>query len=219
MDDIATSLHTALERAVHNLIDVIAKEGLEALKRTIDRAKFSQSEYLKDHEIYAHVMGDSIEFEIVLSLDAIVPEDDETRKEIEKQLQEEEDEQLERQMARTYGWSTRGPRRIRDARKPATDARTPLRDARQRVPDARTTARHRDFKRTVALRTPRSAQVTPEGKLSVALRRTVKETDTEIRLPQGQFQGVIDQFMKELKSLIADEFAQELTKIVSRYVN
>lgn len=216
--DLATPLYAALDRAVDGLIDTLAKEGLEALKRVIDRAKFSQSEYLKDHEIYAHVLGDSIEFEVVLSLEAIVPEDSETREEIEKQLQEEEDEKLERQMARTYGWSTKGPRRIRDARKAPRDARTSLRDARSRAPDIRTTARHRKFQRTVALRTPRSAQVTPEGKLSIALKRTVKETETEVRLPQGQFQGVVDQFMKELKSLITDEFAKELTKIVSRYV-
>jgi hypothetical protein len=215
--DIATPLYAALKRVNSTVTDAIAKDGLRALKRTIDAAKFPESEYLKDYEIYAHVIGNEIEFEIVLNIEAVEPADEVTRKAMEEEKTTQEEE-LRRDLARTYGWHMRGPRRLRDARKPSRDARIPLRDARTRARDIRKTSNHRLLEHEMALRNPRSAEVTPEGKLSVSLRRTVRETEKEVRLPQGKFQGVIDKFMKNLSKVIAENFAVELQEIIQKYV-
>jgi len=215
--DIATPLYTALKRITSGVTDAIAKEGLRALKRVIDAAKFPESEYLKDYDIYAHVMGNEIEFEIVLNIEAVEPADEITKKAMEEEKVTKEEE-LRRDLAKTYGWNIRGPRRLRSAKKSLRDARTPLRDARTRTKDARKTSYHRLMEHEMALRNPRSAEVTPEGKLSISLRRTVRETEKEVRLPQGKYQGVIDKFMKNLNKVIAENFAVELQKIIQKYV-
>lgn len=215
--DIATPLYAAIQRAADSITDVIAKEGLSALKRTLDKAKFSKSEYLKDYEVFAHVSGKEIEFEIVLNIEAVEPADEETRRAMEEEKATKEDE-MKRDLARTYGWHMRGPRRLRDKRRPASDARQSLRDARQRVGDIRKTSRHRLLEHEMALKNPRSAEVTPEGKLSVSLRRTMRESEGEVRMPQGQFQGVMNQFMKELYEVVANNFGTELRDIILRYV-
>lgn len=221
MVDIATPLFTAFQRAADSVVDTIAKEGLKALKRTLDAAKFGESKYLKDFDVYAHVSGNEIEFEIVLDIQAVEPADDMTRRAMEDDEVAEE-EILRQEAARTYGWHMRGPRRLRDTRKPIRDVRQSSHDARRRVQDTRKTSRHRLMKHEIALRNPRSADVTPEGKLSVSLKRTTRETErkgkTETRLPQGDFQGIVKQFMKQLQGVIARNFDAELQKIVTRYV-
>jgi len=217
MIDIATPLYAAFQRAADSVVDAVAKEGLTALKRTLDKAKFAKSEYLKDYEVFAHVLGTEIEFEIVLNVESVEPADEMTRRAMEEEEVTEE-EVLERELARTYGWHMRGPRRLRDVRKPARDARQPARDARQRVGDTRKTSKHRLMEHEMALRSPRSATVTPEGKLSVSMRRSMRETEEEVRMPQGKFQGVINEFMKELREVVTDSFAIKLQEIVSKYV-
>ena len=217
MDDIATPLYAAIERATNNVIDVIAKEGLQALKRTLDGAKFSQSEYLKDYEIFAHVSGKDIEFEIVLNIEAVEPADEVTRRAMEEDETTQEDVK-KRKLAKSYGWHMRGPRRLKDIRKSPRDARQPLKDARSRVQDTRKTSSHRLIEHEMALRNPRSAEVTPEGKLSVSLRRSMRETESEVRIPQGQFQGILGQFMKELRGVVVSNFGDELRDIIIQYV-
>jgi len=70
MPAITTSLTTQLRRATEAVRDDIAKDGLIALKRVLDNAGFSESDYLKDYEVYSHIHGDGILFEILLKLDS-----------------------------------------------------------------------------------------------------------------------------------------------------
>lgn len=221
MPSLATSLTTVLDRIVDDLVDVIAKDGLVALKRVLDEAGFGDSPYLKDYEVYAHVYGDTVAFEIVLDFDSVVSDDEAARRvldEAARRADEESDNADEDQPSATYGMGPSGPRRVtptnakRDARRPARNARRPARDARKNAVD-------RLVEKEVANITPRSARVTRDGRLSVALQRSTKRVNDELVLPQGEFQGIIGKFMKELSSVIGATFASELSQIISDYAD
>jgi len=204
--DIATTLTAALDRAVGNIVDGVASDGLKALKSVLDSAGFRKSEYLKDDEVLAHVSETEVTFEILRDVEAVEPEDEETRKAMEKQA-----ERLEEQSSRTYRMTSRGVQRVqRDARRPARDARRPARDARK-------TAADRLFEHEIALRAPRSARVTRSGKLAVTLQRSIRTVKEETRFPEGDFQGIIGKFMDEIKSVISDRFLPELNNIIQRH--
>lgn len=210
MADVTTAIVAAANRAVQSVIEDIAKAGLTALRNVLDQAGFRDSEYLKNYEVFAHVSGEVITFEILLDIEAVVPEDAATAEAIKAGMEEAE------QVASTFGMTAEGPRRIsgmadvrRDARKPPRDARRPLRDA-------RSNARDRLIRKEVANVRPRSAKVDRTGRLSVALRRSVRETEDAVTFPQGLFQGILGQFMKQLQSEIRDKFVPEIASIIRR---
>lgn len=213
MVDIATTLHTAMRRAAKTVLHDIAKEGVVALKRVLDIAGFARSEYLEDYEVYSHIVGDSVIFEILVDFDAVQAEDDFTREALEKQQEELKN------VERTYGVkSNKAYTRVRDARSPAKDARKPARDARKPAKDARVGAKERLLGHEIALHMPRSARITRQGKLSVTLRRSMRETEEEIRMPQGHFEGIMKTVMDKLSSIIFQNFLPELQEIIDNYV-
>jgi hypothetical protein len=55
MNDIATSIYAAIQRAVDNVIDSIATEGVEVLTKVLQDEGFLEFEYLKDFKVFAHV--------------------------------------------------------------------------------------------------------------------------------------------------------------------
>ena len=206
MDDIATTLTAALERAADRVVDGIAKDGLKILKSVLDSSGFSKSEYLKNYEVLAHVSGREVTFEILLDIEAVEPENEDTRKSMEEQL-----ERVQEKASRTYRLTSRGVQRMgKDARTPARDARTPARDA-------RTTAADRLVEHEIALHAPRSARITRTGKLAVALKRSVRTVEGKTEFPEGDFQGIIGKFMDEIKSTIVDRFIPELGDIIQRH--
>lgn len=211
--DITTALRTALDRAADDMLDGIAKEGLVLLRRILDEAGFRDSEYLKDYEVYSHIVGRSVLFEIVLDIEAVVAEDSDTAQQMNEKAQALEDAAV-----RSYSLGLSGPRRqigLRDARR---DARRPARDARRPARDARRTARDRLLAHEVANSRPRSARVTREGRLSVSLRRSVRQREDEtLEFPEAEFQGILGRFMRDLKGLIATEFVPALAEVVKRY--
>lgn len=201
--DIATTLTAAMDRAVDRVIDGIATDGLKALKSVLDSAGFPKSEYLKNYEVFAHVSGTEVTFEILLDVEAVEledEEDEEAGKAMKKQL-----EKIQRKASRTYRMTSRGVQRLEDIRRP--------------VRDARKTAADRLAGHEMALYAPRSARITRTGKLAVALKRsirTIKEKE-EVRFPEGKFQGIIGKFMDEIKFVIAENFLPELSDIIQRH--
>ena len=189
------------------VVDDIARDGLRALRRVLDEAGFSKSEHLRNYEVYAHVTGGEITFEIVLDVEAVVPEDEVTRQAIEEQRRRAEE--LQERAARTYKLSRKTMRvgRLRG-----------LRDARRPARDARKTAQDRLVEHELARLAPRSARVTRTGKLSVALRRSVRETEREVKFPEDKFQGILGTFMDRLRDVVFERFAPELQEIVERHV-
>lgn len=205
--DISTQLSTALDRAVDGIIDGIASDGLVALKRVLDGAGFTKSEHLKNYEIMAHVSGNEITFEILLDIEAMDTEDEATRQALEEKM-----EAVQRDSSKTYKMSRKGRvQRLESAKKPARDARRPARDARKG-------SGQRLIEHEIALRAPRSARVSRTGKLAVALKRSVRDTGKGIELPKDQFQGIVGEFVGEIKTVISNQFVPLLSSIVKQYV-
>lgn len=225
MDNFTTSLAAIMSRAVEQAVDAVARDGLVVLRDLLEQEGFSRSEFLKDYDVFAHVSGGTIMFEIVLDFEALEPGDAEA-----KAALEEETQQALAEASKTYGLSLRTPRRLigqRDARRPASDAR---RDARRPARDARKTSQDRLFGHEVAnhaprrviipkgIGAPRDAAVTSEGKLSVVFQRSVRSTENGFQMPQGKFDGIVGKFLDRLRSVIADKFTPALAEILSQEI-
>lgn len=213
--DISTTLTAYLDRVVANMVHGVAKDGLALLKRILDQAGFAKSPYLKDYEVYAHVLGDVVSFEILLDIESVVPADALTQAAMD--ASQDEADQTDVAASASYGIGPNGPQRIvgktnalRDARRPARDMRRPARDVREGSLD-------RLVKKEIANVSPRSASVDRDGRLSVALKRSTRAVGEETVMPQGEFQGIIGKFLSELTSVISGQFAPGLTDIIGRY--
>lgn len=213
--DISTTLTSYLDRVVSDMVDEIAKDGLALLKRVLDEAGFAKSPYLKDYEVYAHVIGDVVSFEIVLDVEAVSAADQMTQDAINSS--QDDTGQTGAEPSASYGIGSSGPVRIvgktnalRDARRPARDMRRPARDARENSMD-------RLVKKEIANITPRSASVDLDGRLSVALKRSVAAAGEQTVMPQGEFQGIIGKFLSELTTIISSKFSPGLANIIGRY--
>jgi len=229
--DIATSLETALGRVITGVADDVAQLGLKALRDSLDAAGFRKMENLKDYEVFSHVSGDTILFEIVLDVEGVeaLPED-----KLEQAGQNAEilESEIDNLVFRTYGLTKGGDvariSRMKDGRRPVTDARRPARDARRPARDARKGAGgalEREAAHKVAKSAPRSLagmkgiRVTKEGKLSLSFQRSVTAgPNGEAKFPSTQFEGVLQDFMDKLKKVITDVFVPELEAAVARYV-
>lgn len=210
MADLATTVHAALQRAADSVLDEVATDGLRVLRQVIHDAGFDKSEYLKNYELYAHVGASSVTFEIVLDVEAVLPEDRATQEAIDQQRAEAE--RAEAEAARTYHLSTKtqSVRRLKDKRSPAKDMRRPPRDARKNAQD-------RLVEHELARFAPRSARVTRTGKLSVALRRSVRETEKEVVFPQAKFDGIVQKFLDNLKKVVFEKFVPKLRELLEQH--
>jgi hypothetical protein len=214
--DISTTLTAYLDRVVDDIVDGIAKDGLVLLKRVLDEAGFAKSPYLKDYEVYAHVLsGNVISFEILLDVEAVVPQDDVTRQAIVDSV--DQAAQVEAAAQASYGIGPSGPQRLVGKTNALRDARTPAYDRRRPARDVRQTSLDRLVNKEIANVTPRSARVDREGRLSVALKRAVAKSGETTVMPQGEFQGIIGKFLGELTAVISNQFSPGLSDIVSRY--
>ncbi len=225
MEYLATSLNAALNRAIHESLETIAKDGLVALRDLLAKEGFYKSEYLKDHDVFSHVTGNTITFEIVLDFESVEAGDEQT-----KQALAEGNSQALNDAEKSYGLSFRTARRIigmRDMRQPARDAR---RDARKPARDIRKTYQSRLIGHESAkyaprnvvipqgIGAPRSANVTQSGKLSVAFQRSIRENESGFRMPAQKFEGIIGRFLKKLEGVIQEKFYPELTRIIQERI-
>ncbi|HEY8096132.1 MAG TPA: hypothetical protein VIE65_08560 [Methylobacter sp.] len=208
--DITTSLTAALQRATDGIIDDIAKKGLVALRKTVEDAGFSHSQYLRNYEIFAHIIGGLILFEIVLDVEAVVADDAVTQSAMNDVSDAAADLAAESDKTFTISRASLQIRRMKDVRRPVRNARKPARDARKDAQD-------RLVEHELARLAPRSARVTRSGKLAVALKRAIRETKTTVEFPQDKFQGILDDFMGRLKKVVFDTFVPELNEIIDDY--
>lgn len=215
MTDYATQLGTELQRIADSLVDEIAKDGLEALKRTLDQYGFADSPHLRNYDVLAHVDDGEILFEILVDVEALDVREADVR-----EMLESARPAMVSNAARTYGMGMRGVERVsgnksatrgsRDARQPPMDARRPTRNARKGSGD-------RLLEHEMASHAPRSLQVTREGKLSVMLRRSLREMDTGVHYPQGMYEGLLKTFMDKLVKVVQDKFVPALQDIVEAH--
>jgi hypothetical protein len=216
MSDIESIINKIIKRRIESSIDSIAKKCLVALRNILDQAGFREFENLKNYEVYVHVSGESMAFEILVDFESF---DDKSKKLIEDL--ESKNELIEKS-ARSYGFIVNGIHRIegmKDARKPAMDARRPARDARRPARDARENSNDRSIKKEIARIAPRSLKIDRSGKLSMAFQRSMEISNDEFVYPEGDFQGLIKEFMNKVKLVVSTTFKSEIKRIFQESLN
>jgi hypothetical protein len=217
MTDIATTLTAAIQRVSANIINSIAKDGLQLFKNTLDESGLSKTPELKDYEVNAYVSGDTITFELMVHSESVIPVDDNAQQALDGMQQKIQ--AIRSMAARTYGMSKRGGVQSlvgrRDGRR---DARSPTKSATRSARSAFKTSDDRSIDHEVAAKSPRYMDV-KAGKLLVSFRRSIRQTEkNEFVMPRGEFEGIPNIFLQKLKSTIAKKFNPELDKILKRYI-
>jgi hypothetical protein len=217
MADITTTLNAALQRAVNNVADNIAKEGIQAFKNTLDESGLSDSPELKDYEVQAHVSGDEVTFELIVNSESVIPVDDNARQALEGMQQQIQI--LKAIASRTYGMSKRGGvQRLIGRRDGRRDARTPTKEATKPTKSTLKTSSDRAVDHEAMAKSPRSMSV-EANKLIISFRRSTKQTmKDKFVMPRKEFEGIPDVFLQKLKTIIAKRLNPELDKILKRYM-
>jgi hypothetical protein len=180
-------------------------------KQTLDDA--GVSERLKGFEVFSHVSGSSVIFELVMDSSKVIAADAKTMAAIREEATNLRKQVMAR-VTKSFELGPEGPRRVvRDARRMQSDARSSPRDARRGARDAR-----RGAAMDRILENPRGMEMTPEGKLSVTLERSATTGKTGFKIPKGAFQGILGDFMDRLNGVVADNFSGELQNILSRHL-
>lgn len=204
--DYTTSLAALAQRAVDAAVDKIAKDGVVALRRVLERSGFGRSQHLKDYDVLAHVRGDTVEFEILVDASAI-EDSDEVRAEAERAEKEAEAE-LQDAAARTF--ALEGDKAVRVV------GMRGRKDARTGAKDARLTYKGRLIRHEMALRAPRSMSINRKGKLSLRFKRSVRETEKGFEYPTRKREGIVAEMFEAIESVVAKAFLPEIKAIVER---
>lgn len=214
MKNISTLFQTSLDRAIEKILDPIADEGLLRLQVLLDNSGFADSPYLKDYNIISYVHDGEITFEILLSIDSVVVEDTTVVEEENK-----EGEKIEKKATTIYvlDRANRRTSKMRDIRRPTTDARRGASDLRRPAKDARTTANRRLIKKELINKAPRSAVINRQGKLSLRLKRSIKSSEVKFRIPDN-VEGIIKGIKDEISKLVLEKFMPELIIVIKKYV-
>ncbi len=211
-DDIATTMDAAISRSMDAVRDNIAVDGVTALKRVLDGAGFPQSDHLKDYEVFAHVNGDTVSFEILLSVEAFDMDDAATKAALEEAELKAEADEAEAEADEAFGTRTYGmqPDNVRPGRLVG------MRDVRSSAKSAFTSSGDRKEAHEAVRLAPRAMRVDRRGKLSLRMTRSVEPDGDGFRMPKGQFQGVMGEFVEGLRSAVLDNFAPEFERILAR---
>jgi hypothetical protein len=111
---------------------------------------------------------------------------------------------------------------MKDARKPARNARRNAFHGPKKLRDTPTTAEDREVFHAMAAHSPRSLLVNRQGQISIIMKSMVelqnsgRETFT---YRHKQFEGAIGRFVDKLSTVISNKFSQELQTVIARYVN
>lgn len=200
MTDFATSVQSAIARAQKSIMESVAKDGLRALESVLSKSGLKDSPYMKGYELYAFATSSGVDFEIHLSAEALddpgvadPPPEEGSASESEKAALREAAEMF------TLSPDLRPVRvaKMRDVRSPARDART---------------------RKSGVVRAPAAIRPTADGKIAVDKVRTAKSTpDGGTALPQGSFQGLMGDFIDELREVISDKLSDALVKALRKY--
>ncbi len=235
-----SAMTSMMEEAAESVIEAIAAEGLVALKSVLDASGFADSEHLKDYEVIANVMRGSVEYEIIVKLEALASTATESLREGErvqkptrespraaymKRISEIASAGEARELVKTYALTKHGkPLRLdgpHDARKPSKDARRHQRDARtgsdrRAKPEARKGSGARLLEHTMAAYAPRGMDVDDDGIIRIAFQREVRTTGKSFIMPQGSYQGIVKDFVDKIRALVENEFTAQFDQILER---
>lgn len=206
----------------------------------MDESGFADSEYLKDYQVYAHINSESVEFEILISVEGVEDNSkkvlqDESRRKMRKETsaiyqkhsRDVKSKSEAKKFVRTYTLSPKGrPERIVGSR----DGRTHAKDARKFQKDGRKTSYDRSRKSPLknsgeryvehefAATSPRGLDVDLDGKLRISLQREIRNTSRKVIFPQGSYQGIVKNFVNEIKKLIEEKFTPELEAVIRQAI-
>lgn len=204
MASLATSIQDAILRSQRGIMESLAKDGLRALESAIANSGLKDSPYMSGYELYSKATATTVEFEIHLSTEAF--EDPTVLEPIPEEEVDEEGvtatEKAELKLALKMFTLSRDMKPTRVAK--MRDMRTPAHDARTR--------------KTGVVRSPVAIRPTVDGKLAVDTKKTAKVgADGSTTLPQGSFQGVMGDFIQQLKDLMAEQLTAALQKSLGKY--
>ena len=209
-------------------LEPIAKDGLVALKKLLDNSGFSDSPFLKDYEIESEISSTDVTFSILLNERAI---SDESRRKLKKETEAKQKRREKdvrnrsegKELVRSYTMSPDGrPERVhgrRNAKKRRKDARGFQKDARNKAEDRNNTKHpkgsgNRLVEHELEATAPRNMEVDPDGKLIISMQREIRQTGTKMIFPQGNFQGIMANFLEEIGKIVAENFSKELDRII-----
>jgi hypothetical protein len=195
------------------MVENLAVQGLRVLKKTLDEAGVPES--LKQYEVYSHVSGNSVIFEIIVDADKVMATDPRTMAAIST-----ESSKLRKQMmakvSKSFEMGSEGPRRVvRDARTGTADARSRASDSRKPALDARRRMGTGGSAAMDQIENPRGMELTPSGKLSVTLERSTVSGKFGLKLPKDSFQGIMGEFMTRIEKVLSNRFVEEMSSILA----
>ena len=215
MPDIATSIYAAVQRAVDGVIDSIAAEGVTVLTQVLENEGFSRFEYLKDYKVYAHVKADEIWFEIVLNMEGL---DDESKAEVKNNEMDLPPEDSRVFARNEFGRVSRIVS-MTDKRKSAADARHDALRAPKHLHDTKIKSEDRREKHEIAAHAPRSLLLNNKGQVSILMKGMVSKSDNTFTYRHKKFEGAIGRFVDKLSVVVVKKFAEELQKIMGKYLD
>lgn len=204
--DYTTSLVAELDRAADRVRDGIAKDGLIAFKNILDSSGFNKSEHLKNYELYVHVSDEEMTFEILLDIEAVQIDNADDQKSMNSTI---------RKKVKTYALDKSNnvqKRGFKDVRKPAKDARKTGHDGRK-------TSINRSVEHEFMRFVPNGMELDRDGKLAVSFQKSMKKRSGGFQYPKGKFDGIINEFLKKLETIIVEQFGPEIEKIITGYVD
>ena len=172
-----------------NLNEKLAKDGLVALQRVLDASGASRS--LGQYDLYSHISGDSVIFEITVNSDVVIATDEMTQKAISEKMSKWRKNTIAN-ITKSFIMSERGPQVF-------------MHDARNEVAG------------DTYIDNPSGMDMGDDGKLSLTLERSTRKTKSgEFMMPKGELQGLLGKYMEKLNKVIAKNFADELTKVINQ---
>jgi hypothetical protein len=201
MVDYTTTVEALVNRAIVQVTDDIATEGLKALRRILIKSGFLESEHLKNFELSADISGGVITFNITIEAEAIEMDEKEQKEQKEREQKLNETKSMHKVVEHAIrSYKLVGGRVVK-------------------IGDSRSTAADRMAAHTVALRNPRGMKITPTGKLFISLKKSLKKLDTrKFRYPKKGPEGISKNIIDEITKVVLKEFSPEIIKIAKRLI-
>jgi hypothetical protein len=189
IDQLEKVLLESVKEITINLNEKLAKDGLVVLQRVLDVSGASRS--LGQYDLYSHISGDSVIFEIIVNSDVVIATDEMTQKAISEEMSKWRKNTIAN-ITKSFIMSERGPQVF-------------MHDARNEVAG------------DTYIDNPSGMDMGDDGKLSLTLERSTRKTKSgEFMMPKGELQGLLGKYMEKLNKVIAKNFADELTKVINQ---
>lgn len=192
--------------------DLVAKDGLRAMKSVLDSEGFSKYEHLRNYEAFAHVTKDGVTFELVVDFESF---DDASKDKVESATISAEDEDGE-EIKKTFSLKNGKIRKHRIS--PVKKQHDGRRDARKRAKsatDSRHTADERRLEHEVYASSPRSMHVNRQGKISIRMKH-LDDGKGGLQFSQNRYEGILGEFIDKTIEKVNDAVVEAIQRALLR---